>query len=885
MAVHSGGEMNSARLVRLAATAALAGLAAALAGCGAAYYGAAIGIVASQKDKETTDTSFPDAVATDARHPSVATLRLSAETVTITRDGEELTDFEVLGLDFPAGYGRSRSNRDAGTTLAAGDELTLRLNDDVERELEFAGVATVGSGVAARIQAAVRGLAASVAAADSAAYGRFTASYDPATGSYELVSGEPGDGSQVVVAAGDPGSAAARLGLGVDHGGLETRGDEVIGVTVLNRGTDVIPSGTTIDLYLSRDKALDDDDDVLFGRIATDATVAVGEARRFTWVEEEPPERLLRGDLVEVAADADGAVPTSPDSGPFFVLFDVAASGGETALDDNTLVGLTPVAVYQPIDDPLTGETETAEALDLVITRTTTAISAVEGNTLTTSVTLANLGAAVDAAVPVDVDLVLSGDETFDEPASFADPAGAVAGVRVNPTDPNRAITVRIDDTGSGAVAASTFGDTVTVVYDGAAIATVQSMIDALAGTGLVDAFADGNGDPGSDALNDLVAAVGADGLEAEARDVFVASRAVSFGVADRPQKERVFTVLAPLREDAFRDALLPLKVFPLFRIRPALPGGGDENQRNDVRRGANFLRVYDRSTATFDGQSGIFLPTEDPDDFAVLDAVTTRPVNVGSITQGQQRVFRFEIPDTGLVFNEAQLLLILDTDGDFDPHVDLRGPTGELLTQSDDSPLGRSSLVYTPVLSPGGNRSLYAVVSSARFDESDLAGGSETFSLVISVNSREVGDSALVAASGADDLVSEVPQRYAPQVDPRIRNEVLIPFSFSGGKAEVAFVLPERARVRIRSQPVFSVSTSVVITEFVAGSVPSPVDFQAEVDPNLTDVTYRPAGGSIDSFHTVEAGVYTVAFEAQGGVGDPAAFRLEVDAEFLTDE
>ena len=69
-------------------------------------------------------------------------------------------------------------------------------------------------------------------------------------------------------------------------------------------------------------------------------------------------------------------------------------------------------------------------------------------------------------------------------------------------------------------------------------------------------------------------------------------------------------------------------------------------------------------------------------------------------------------------------------------------------------------------------------------------------------------------------------------------------------------------------------------ITEFVGGSVPSPVEFQAVLDATASGIVYRPSGGTVETSHTLEAGVYTVSFEANQV--DTQKLRLEVDAEFI---
>jgi hypothetical protein len=247
--------------------------------------------------------------------------------------------------------------------------------------------------------------------------------------------------------------------------------------------------------------------------------------------------------------------------------------------------------------------------------------------------------------------------------------------------------------------------------------------------------------------------------------------------------------------------------------------------------------------------------------------------------------VFSFEVPSTGLTLDESQLLVILRT-SNFDAHLDLLGPSGDFLVGSDDSALGSSPLVYAPVQGSGtANRILYLVVSTALADESDLSGGGEAFELTISVNRRQPGDLGPVAAVDAGDVLSEVPQRYPEPATPRTVNDVLIPFSLDTAQAEVMFVLPQRARVRLRTQPVFTVGTTTVITRFLQGAVPAPVEHQAVLDGTFSRIVYRPSGGGAENAHLLDAGVYTFAFEGQNQVPDTQELRLQVETEFVPDD
>lgn len=885
---------------------AAATIALALSGCGAAYYGAAIGVIATQKDTKITDVSFPDAVPTAEVTPAFATLALSPAQVTIERDltvfnptsvavvatasqtAAPFTDFEVLRVDLQPGYGESLSNRDAATNLVANDRLVVRINGDQARALTFDGadVASVGTTVAARIQAKVRALTPAVATVPAAAYQLFTCTFDLTTGTYRCRSGVPGETSEVVFepeprtdqndAAPNAASqvTAGRLGLGRPHGGIEVTGAQATSVVVLNRGTDSISQGTNIDVWLSKDKVLDPKVDLHIDRFATDATIAVGEARRFHRRNGNPPQRrLLRSDFTP---------------GSWFVLFDVATSGGEKVVNNNLLVARLPLEVHQPVDDPATQATETAAALDLVPVSTITPISAIMGRTLSANVTLTNVGAAVPAAgAQADLDLVLSSDLTFHEPAGIRDPAGVVAGLRINPTDPS--VPVRVVVTApnpNGPLTANVGNGTITVTQGtGGGIATVQSLIDVLNASsgGLVDAFSDGVAGTNTQSLSGLLTAAGTGANDVIARDLLITSKRVTFASVDRPLQTQQFVMDGTIRSTALKTSVLPRKLTPIFRARtvvpaPATPG---QNPRTDIRVAANYVRIYDPSKSTFDATTGALLPTVNSDDFAALDAVTLRPVNTGSIRQGQQRVFRFELPQTGASPEQSQLLVILRTTT-VDTHLDLLGPSGAFIAGSGDSALGKDPLVYTPVQAGLGGTSFYVVVSPARADESDLVGGGETFELTISVNARQKTDPALVVGVDAGAHVSQTPLRYVDAAAPRVVNKTMIPFSLAQAKAEVAFVLPQRARVKLATRPVFSVGVRSTLTRFLVNQVPTPVAHQQVLDTTLNRLVYRPTNATLDNTHVLEAGAYTLAFETSGLASDTQALRFEVEAEFI---
>jgi hypothetical protein len=838
-------------------------------GCGAAYYGTAIAIVATEGDEET-DTSFPDAKPDVPVVPAFVELELGSD-LTVTRrvgggfptsgsSSEEVTAAQVLGFNFPAGYGETISNRDAGITLADTDRLVIRINGAANEELTgFGATFSTGADVAGALQAAIRALDPT-----DANVAELTVAYDEATGSYRFRTGEPSEEALIEFEPDDStGGAdtdststatAGRLGLGVANGGIERSGGESVRLTLLNHGTDSIPSGVQVTLYLSEDKELDTDDDFPIDVMQTTASIAVGEAQTLSRTNgSSPPVDLVRSDFGD---------------GKHYLLFDVSASGGEKFTGDNLVNSLAPVMVYDPTTaaDP--------DELDFAPTSSSSPISMLLGNQLTTTLNITNYGAAVTATESIDIDLVLSADETFDDPAGFFDENGIEAGLYINPRDPNETITVEL--TTGAALDVTVDGDTLTVTYDAGGTETVTDLIIALNNSAgqRVDAFHDGVNDPDNSTIVDLVAGV-AD-TTTEAIDIYVTSRTVDFPAADE-QTTRPFTVGAELRDSAILASRLPTELFPLYRIRPTTA----ENPENNLRAAHNFVRIYDTTTATLDVTTGTLLPTVNDDDFSPLEAVTQRPVNSGSIRQGQQRVFRFEIPELGLGTDASQLLVVLSSD-DFDPHLDLLTSNGTFIAGSDDSDLGLASLVYTPVEAPASNRSFYAVVSPARADGSDLTSGDESFELTISVNARDTDDTGLVRAVELGSVNRGTKVRYETG-DSRIDNDVLVPIDLSNSKAEVMFVLPTQARVRLRTTPVFTVGVETEFTGFVPGTgSASPVEFQARLDGSATGIVYKPSGGNIADSHLLSAGVYTIAFEGLDGVGDDQTdLRLEIDTEF----
>ncbi len=893
-----------------------------LTGCGVVLWGTPLLILATQKTTSELKTSAPDAQPTADVAPAFATLQLSTAKVTAMRNGVPVTDFQITGFQFPAGYGQSQSNRDTDTTIVTGDALVIRIDGDDAQLLSFSATdatATVGTAVAAAIQAKVNALMPVSKSVAAAAYTQFTASFDPISNSYLFVSGDAGESSAVVfqpaAQTGDTvkvnaasAATAARLGLGVANGGIETTGGQSIAVDVLNSGSDVVPSGSAISLFISHQKTLDATA-LQIDAIETNTAIAVGEARKFFRVNgNAPPTLLLLQDVTP---------------GAYYLIFQVAAVNGDKDLTDKTLTASHPIMIYEPVADPTK-----VNAIDFAITATTSPISIVTSQVFASSVAVTNLGGAVPAGgVNMGIDVVLSGQPapepaaagtTFPEPAVIQDPAGQIAGVRINPTDPSIPITVNFTTgtvaavTSDGCIAASINSTTITVQYDPSQTApglvvTVQSLVDTLnntpalfgsSGTSLVDAFTDGNGNPSVNTLSSLLATgVLLDGqavtsnnkTQVVAASVFIAHTSVTFPATGTSTmtpsiQTQTFFLGGTVRSTAVESTLLPVNLYPLYRITPQVQGTSalPFNTLDKVRQGFNYVRIFDVAQATYDTTTGATLPTDSSSDFTVLTAVQQRPVNSGTITVGHPKVLSFQIPDTGLSVDASQLLVIVHTT-DMDPHVDLLSSTGEFLVGGEATTLPKTVVLYTSAQSLSSNRVFYAVVAPARFDEADIPGTGEPFSIEISVFSQEPGDLGLANGDNVDNLLRPTKAAFNVSSLPGTENNVLIPFSLENGKAELVFSLAQAARVSFSTTPVFNVGTSAIITQFLAGQEPAPLDFQPVLDETLSRIVYRPTTGTVDTPFILDAGVYTIAFETGNGVPDTQGLRLEVDTQFVT--
>ena len=852
-------------------------------GCGAAYYGGVAGFLLTQEDEKKIRTTAPDAALASVRAPAFAVLTVDS---TAGPDGYPLDE-----VSFPAGYGESLSDRQAARGTAASDRLFLQINGDDPQEITL-NASTSGAAVAADIQAKVRALTPVNAQVPTEAYSAFTCTFDEVLEQYVLRSGVPGATSAVVVnpsaafTAGanvselPAGITAAALRLGVKEHGEELTGAQAVSFTIFNHGNDVLGAGTSVDLYLSLDKQLDEQLDLRFRTVATDTAVEVGRARTFYASSASPPKTI-------VAVGVDGRVLVEP--GRYYLIARVAADSqaAEKTSDDNVLVSARPLQLVAPFSGfPVPGvppATTVPAPLDLVPVSFQAPIAAVTSRETVFELAVQNFGGAAGADVPMIVDTVLGPDESFVEPTFLSDPAGAVAGFVVNPIDFARDASL-ILQVAAGATTVSVSGSIVTVTVDPAStVASLAAAVNGSAGANaLVRLLWDENGDATADTVTNLLSATGSTSpVTLSSGGRLLDRRQLTFLATTSQQDVQTYTLDVALPPET-TFATLPRKFGVAVRITPRLGLPEPEISENNMRLAPNYTRIYAESTALFD--NGILLPTSRAEDFARLDAVTQRPVNTGSIIQGQQRVFRFEIPDTGVSLNESQLLVVVRT-STFDPHLELLDATGRSVGRSDDSALGASPLLYLPLLANRGQRVFYAIVSSARFDDSDVSGGGASFDLVISVNSRQASDPSLPKAVAREEFFRAADE--AVVLDPAAgqdRNRKLIPFDLSQSKAEVMFVLPGRARVKFRSSPAFSVGVNTIITRFIDGEVPTPVQFQAEIDPATLQIVYRPSNGTIETSHVLRKGVYTLSFNSLEGP-DSRTFLLSVNAEFIPEE
>ncbi|MCO5170491.1 MAG: hypothetical protein M9894_29495 [Planctomycetes bacterium] len=848
-----------------------------LGGCGAAYFGAAIGVIATQEKTSKVRTTAPDGALAAIEAPTLATLVIGA---TPTQDAQGRTGLPVQEVRFPDGYGESRSDRGAATSVTGGAQLVLSVNGDPAQTVTL-DAASTGATVAAEIQAKVRLLNPS-GAAPAAAYADFSCTFDAAVREYVLRSGVPGAASAVVVnptgatpTAGSPAAqTAAALRLGASNNGVERRGAENVRWTVFNHGTDTLTAGSTVSMYLSRTKGVDPTS-LLIRREALPRAVEVSRARRFTSANQAPPETLI-------AVQQSGEVLIRPGQYYLVLALEIA---GDVVTGDNVAFMITPVQLCAPFGGmpaPNAPAPGTPADLDFAPVSFEAPIAAVTDATTVCNLTVTNLGAAVAAPTNLTVDVVLNTTDEFRPPTGVHDPDGTVAGLFVNPADVAQGGTLVLDPSGAGGsgIVLTVAGTTVTAVVE--PTTTVNGLIQAVdastAARAVVGLFWDRAGDPATATIAALFTAAQRAGAATLPTGGRILHRQTVVFPASALQQTRATYVLDVATPNEGRIAGLPLRFTSFVRITPPA-GATPENDQNNVRRAPNYTRLYNQSTATFD--NGVLLPTFRPSDFARLEPVTQRPVNTGSIQQGQQRVFRFEIPSTGLTLNESQLLVLVRTSF-FDPHVELLDSTGRPVARSDDSALGRGALLYLPVAANANQLVFYLIVSNALLDDSDIGGAGASFDLTISVNPRQPGDPSLTQAVRVEQLFDarDEPTALAPAAG-LVQNAKVIPFDLAQTKSEVMFVLPGRARVRFRTTPVFEVGVNAIITRFNEGEVPTGVQFQAEVDPASLEVVYRPSDGTIETSHLLRPGVYTMTFNSLDGP-DARTLLLKLNVEFV---
>ena len=850
-------------------------------GCGAALYGPVLlALLLSGKNNNTIRTTFPDVAVASIQAPKLASVTVGAQVT----DANGHTGPGVTGVNFPGTFGFSQSDRGAGLSTGASDTLLVAINGDAAQSIT-PGVAPLGTQVAAVIQAAVRALKPSSANVPAEAYTLFTCTFDANIQQYVLTSGVPGPSSAVVVnpkgttANNGPTAAevatAANLRLGVANNGLERVGAESVSYVVFNHGTDVMPSGMPVSLFLSKSKTIDSSA-ILIRQDTTPGHVEVSVARRFTSRNQAPPKPVVDSSLTP---------------GQYYLIIEANPGGnfgGEksTTLADNVRTFSKPIeiaTVSSATGSAPAAASATDKSIDLAPADFTCSISGVAGHAIQCNVQVENFGGAVAAAQPISIDVVLAQNGTFVPPTTVSDPAGALAGFFVNPVDFRVPSSLVLNPAGPAGqpLSLGVSGDTVTATWDGAADLTPVASITAAVAQSpvaslIIDLPADGVGSPATQSLTQLVKAANAATTPLLTGGRIIVRRPATFQPAPVEETVQDFQFDAVL-PTAFPSNLLPQKFFAFARVTPATNTQSVVTGADAVRTAQNYLRIVSPSTAVFNG--GIFLPTGDPNDFQPFEAVIGRPTNSG-LVQGHQAIFQFTIPQTGISLDECQLLMAVQAT-QFDPHLELLDSTGHLVASSDDSALGLEPLIYTPALATSGNPTFYAVVSNASFTDQTQA-GSASFTLVISVNSRQPGDPALVAAIDHQDFFvgANTPVARNPALG-ITENDKLVEFTLAEERTEVMFVLPALARVRFKSSPIFAVGVGETITQFVEGSPVTQVAFQAEVDPGTLSIIYRPSGGTIDTSFLLPAGIYTFDFNSSGGP-DPTSYILEVDTDYV---
>ena len=178
-------------------------------GCGAAYYGTAIGVYLSTEENTKTDISFPDARPSDPVVPPFVEVDYGTTPtqVTVTRrvgggfdngtgTTQSVTEEEITGFKFPPQFGEAISNRDADLNLLDGDRLVIRVDGAASRELTFSAsdVASTGTGVATVLQTKIRALASGVTDLN---FADFLVTFDERTGTYEFRTGLPSNSASI----------------------------------------------------------------------------------------------------------------------------------------------------------------------------------------------------------------------------------------------------------------------------------------------------------------------------------------------------------------------------------------------------------------------------------------------------------------------------------------------------------------------------------------------------------------------------------------------------------------------------------------------------------------------------------------------------------------
>jgi len=286
------------------------------------------------------------------------------------------------------------------------------------------------------------------------------------------------------------------------------------------------------------------------------------------------------------------------------------------------------------------------------------------------------------------------------------------------------------------------------------------------------------------------------------------------------------------------------------------------ESQVNDVRRSHAFTSLYSDSIRA----GSATLPIVNLSDPLALTGEDIRPSAGGttSLNANEQRILTFKLPVSNLSLDEAQVLLIVESDH-FEPMVELLGPDGASLAFADNALRNRPNekdkraIIYTSVATRPPQSELFLVISSI----DKFAQGA--FTVEVNLNPRKrVGDESAVIAEGLGDVLGLAPTGRA--VD---RTDTLVhDFRFASSQNEFFFYVPMSAEMTISVRPAL---------ENLNTDIPPPID-----SSNISFTPFRPDGTPNDTKMRVN-----VTFETDRGTGKRVAVAnltpvLEADTSFV---